>query len=40
MLKICSGKEEIRMGFCDLGGFIVSLNPNIVVLKTAVHAGC
>ena len=25
------------MGFSNLGGFIVPLNPNIVVLKTAVY---
>ena len=38
MLRICSGKEDIRMGFCDLGArFYCPLNPNIIVLKAAVH---
>ena len=40
MLKTYSGKEEIHMGFCNLGGFIIPLSPNIVVLKTAVYTGC
>ena len=40
MLKTYSGKEEIHMGFCNLSGFIIPLNPNIVVLKTAVYTGC
>ena len=24
MLRICSGKEEIHIGFCDLGGFMIA----------------
>ena len=40
MLKTYSGKEEIRRGFSDLGGCIIPLNPNIVVLKTALYTGC
>ena len=37
MLRVCSGQEEIRMGFCDLGGFIIPLNPKIIVLIAAVY---
>ena len=40
MLRICSGQEEIRMGFCDLGGLIIPLNPKIIVLKAAVYTAC
>ena len=40
MLRICSGQEEIRMGFCDLGGFIIPLNPKIIVLIAAVYTAC
>ena len=28
------------MGFCDLGGFIIPLNPKIIVLKAAEYTAC
>ena len=40
MLKTYCGKEEIHVGFYNLGGFIIPLNPNIVVLTTVVYTGC
>ena len=41
MLRICSGQEEIRIGFFDLGGFIIPLNAKkIIVLIAAVYTAC
>ena len=37
MLKTCGGKEEIHMGFCNLGGFIIPLNPNKQLYKQDVN---
>ena len=40
MLTICIGQEEIHMGFCDFRGFIMPLNPKIIVLIAAVYTAC
>ena len=41
MLRICSGQEEIRIGFYDLGGVIIPLNATkIIVLIAAVYTAC